>query len=244
MKWRVLGLGLWWMGCAGTETGNPSFDGTLGYDAYSSQPAQVALQAAQSDAAVVVDAAWLVLGDVRFDGPSGCAETVTAHVDVPGLGAGDHAGTQAPASHAEFTSGRYCRVHLPLQPPAQPPAGAPAQLAGHSMLITGKQRGEAFRIASALTTPVTLQASDAAGFELDDAQAGVLLGFDVSVWLEDLRWADAPRDESGTRVIDANAPELLRAFEAHVAEGVKLFRDRDGDGLLDVERQELAHAAK
>lgn len=244
MKWRALGLGLWLIGCAGTETGNPSFDGTLGYDAYSSQPAQVALRAAQQDAAVVVDAAWLVLGDVRFDGPGACGEATAPHVAVPGLGAGDHAGTQAPASQVEFESGRYCAVHLPLEPPKQPPAGAPAQLAGHSILITGEQHGEAFRVASALAMPVTLQAADAAGFELDLAQAGVLLGFDVSVWLADVRWADAPRDDSGTRVIDASSPELLHAFETRVAQGVKLFRDLDGDGLLDADRQELAHAAE
>lgn len=241
MKWRVLGLGLWLVGCAGTETGNPPVDGTLGYDAYSSQPTQVALRSAEDDAPVVVDAAWLVLGDVRFDRPEHCGQHGSAHVDVPGLGAGDHAGTQAPATQVEFTSGRYCAVRVALQLPKQAPAGAPAELAGHSILITGRAEGRAFRVASALATPWMLSASDPAGFELDDALSGVLLGFDVNAWLADVRWADVPLDGSGTRIVDAErAPELSAAFDAHVVQGVKLFRDRDGDGLLDDEREELA----
>jgi hypothetical protein len=245
VKWRAVGLGLWLIGCAGTETGNPSFDGTLGYDAYSSQPAQVALRGVQDGAPVVVDAAWIVLGEVRFDRPERCGEPATAHVDVPGLGAGDHAGSQAPASQVAFESGRYCSVRVALQLPKQSPAGAPAELAGHSLLITGQADGQAFRVASALDAPLTLSAADAAGFELDDAQSGVLLGFDVDAWLADVPWADAPVDGSGTRVIDAQrTPELSAAFDAHLAQGVKLFRDRDADGLLDEEREELAHAAK
>lgn len=242
MKWRALGLGLWLLGCAGTETGNPSFDGTLGYAAYSSQPAQVALR---GDASVVVEAAWLVLGDVRFDRQERCGDAAAEHVDVPGLGAGDHAGSHAPASSVEFASGHYCTVSVALQLPATSPTGAPAELAGHSILISGTQQGQPFRIASALAAPVTLRAAPADGFELDDAQPGVLLGFDLNAWLANLRWTDAPADGSGMTIIDATrAPDVLRTFEANVAQGVKLFRDRDGDGLLDAEPEELAHAPK
>ncbi|HKP55779.1 MAG TPA: hypothetical protein VJV78_03635 [Polyangiales bacterium] len=240
MRWQALGLALWLIGCAGTETGNPSFDGTLGYAAYSSQPAQVALR---GEASVVVEAAWLVLGDVRFDRQERCGDAAAEHVDVPGLGAGDHAGSHAPASSVEFASGRYCTVRMALQLPATQPDGAPAELTGHSILISGKQRGRAFRIASSLAAPVTLRASAAGGFELDDAQSGVLLGFDLNAWLLNISWSDAAPDGSGTAIIDAtHAPEVLRQFEANVAQGVKLFRDRDGDGLLDAEPEELAHA--
>jgi hypothetical protein len=232
VKWRALGLGLWLLGCAGTETGNPSFDGTVGYDAYTTQPSQVALL--RGDASVVVETAWLMLGDVQLDPCGGEA------VDVPGLGAGDHVGSQAPVTHVELRDTDYCEASIALQP-AEQPSAAPAELKGHSILLTGTYEQRPFRILSALDMRVSLDTNPAEGFGLDAEHAGVLFAFDVAVWLRDLPWSKAMQAADGTLLIDAeHSPEPLRAFETQVVEGIRLYGDTDGDGKLDADRDPLA----
>jgi hypothetical protein len=245
VKCRALGLALWLAACAGTETGNPSFDGSLGYDAYTSQPKLVALQSAGEDAQLVVESAWLVLGDVRFapraDGKACDADSASDGPSVPGLGAGDHAATQAPVSPVELSDGRYCGVHLPLQSASELPSAAPPELRGHSLLLLGETRdGRPFRIASALRTELDLRA-EADGFELDAERPGVLIGFDVASWLAELDWSQAELDADDRIVVDAEHNALLLAeFEAQFARGVALFRDADGDGLFDAEGSAIA----
>ncbi len=235
MKWLASLLLLWScsQGCAGTETGNPSFDGSLGYDAYSSSPARVALRTEppEDEGAVRVDSAWLVLGPVRFAKQGQCEADLSFEYEVEGLGAGDHAGTQAPPSRFNLSTGRYCALRLPFEHTGTPPAGAPEALSGHSILITGaRSDGVPFTIASAYGSELAIGGD----FELDDARGSVVIGFDVARWIGDLGWDAAMPDESGTIRIDAtNHAALLHRFESHIASGVALFRDEDGDGVLD-----------
>jgi hypothetical protein len=232
VKWRALGLGLWLLGCAGTETGNPSFDGTVGYDAHSTRGA-VALRATP-DVPVVVQAAWLTLGDVQLGNE--------AVVDVPGLGAGDHVGSQAPVTHVELPANvHYREVSIELQLADQPPSAAPPELAGHSILLSGTHEGRAFRIASAMRARVSLDALPAEGISLGEDYSGVVFGFDLGTWLKDVPWSEVSADADGTLLIDGeHSPESLRAFEAQVANGIWLFADPDGDGKLDADRDPVA----
>jgi hypothetical protein len=244
VKWRVVGLALCLWGCAGTETGNPSFDGTMGYDAYSSVPTQVALRAAGSDAAPIqVDSAWLVLGNVSFLADGECdGRGELGHANA--LGAGDHVGSQAATTPFELQAAKLCGVRLPIAEVAKLPDSAPAELAEHSIVITGTLDGVQFRIASAVQDDLLLRA-DANDFALDDAHSGVLIGFDVAAWLADVDWSAASMDESDTLVIDVDHnASLLTAFEARIAAGVALFRDRDRDGLLDPSSTPIAHSAQ
>jgi hypothetical protein len=244
----------WWLcaslsacivaGCAGTETGNPSFSGTLGYDAYTSEPTRVALRLAEPAAhgEVVVDAAWLVLGDVAVLHAGECQEPAEAHTHVPGLGAGDHAGTQAPASTVELTAGRYCGVRLPFVVRDALPAGAPDALRAHSILITGTLAdGRSFSVASARSSEVLVASN--ASFELDAQRAGVVIGFDVAHWLAQLPWPAATTNMEAVTVDADHNPDVLSAFEAQLAAGVELFRDADGDGMLDSEHEPIASGA-
>jgi hypothetical protein len=244
VSWRGL---LFWLligGCAGTETGNPSFNGSLGYDAYSSQKS-VALLARPADDAelvTVVENAWLVLGDVGFVGQSDCAAGDHAE-HVPGLGAGDHAATQAPATQFELEAGRYCGLSVPLKVDSALPSGAPPELAGRSILIKGQTRkGAEFRIASSQARELFLR-SDPAGLELNEASGGLLIGFDVASWLGSLDLDSATPSADGVLVIDEDDNvALLTAFEQRVRAGVALFADRDRDGELDVGSVPVAKA--
>jgi hypothetical protein len=243
VKWLVAAVPLCLWGCAGTETGNPSYTGTLGYDAYSSSPARVALRITGDPgaASIEVSSAWLVLGDVSFLAEGECdGRDTLGH--AKGLGAGDHVGTQAPATRFELLRSQLCGLQLPFQEKAEIPDSAPAELAGHSILITGVRGREQFRIASGANMNVTLRA-DAPVIELEHTDAGLVIGFDVAQWLESFDWTGVLPADNGELVIDDEQnPEKLAEFEAHVARGVALFRDRRGDGLLDEGDTPIAHA--
>jgi hypothetical protein len=233
--------------CAGTETGNPSFAGSLGYDAYSSAPSvalqSVALSGTTQDV-TEVQSAWLVLGDVSFlaDGP--CITYGAINAPVPGLGAGDHVSSQAPPTSFELESGRYCGARVPLFASEETSGDTPPDLSGHSLMLSGKLGdGRSFELRSTRQAPLVLRATRA--FELDQRASGVLIGFDVAHWLEDLPWGDAESDDAGVIAIDeGHNAELLRGFEHKLPGGVSLFRDLDGDGLLDEHPTLLATGAE
>jgi hypothetical protein len=230
------------IGCAGTETGNPSFDGSVGYDAYSSSPSVVALPAGleRPMTRVALDNAWLVLGDVELLPAGHCGESGDVEPHVPGLGPGDHAGGQAPATHSEMSSGLYCGARLPFVSGSESlPAAAPSSVRDHAIVLEGTLAdGRKFELQSTLSTRVAVQASGA-GFALDSLHRGVVFGFDVAKWLAELEWSSAPDDHNVMIDADHN-PELLRAFESRLASGVSLFRDDDEDGVLDADPVLLA----
>lgn len=228
MKWRALLLGLLLPGCAGAEEVKPTFDATVGFHVRTGQPQLVALRG-QSQASVVVDAAWLSLGTVELHDPEQ-SEVVT----VPPLGALDHLASAAKVTHVELRSdARFCQVNIALSPPHSQPSAAPAELAGHSILLTGTHEGLAFRLASALDTRLWLQTSC---FRLVEADGGILFVFDLTTWLRDLPWSKAEMDADGNLVIDAeHSLELRREFEARLARGIRLYTDADRDGRLDAD---------
>ncbi|MEY4576870.1 MAG: hypothetical protein RL701_1573 [Pseudomonadota bacterium] len=238
--------------CVGTETGNPSFEGSLGYDAYSSASA-IALQPSalsvgsvgntDSDepARVAVRSAWLVLGEVSLLRDADCtARAPSSSVAVQALGTGDHVHSQVPPTKFELHSGEYCGARLPLVLGAENPT-APDRLVDHSLLVRGTLAdGRNFELLSALALDVTLHADHA--FGLSPEHAGVVIGFDLAHWLEDLAWDQAQAEASGAVVADENSnTELLGAFEARIAGGVGLFRDADNNGLLDDTKELIAH---
>lgn len=227
--------------CAGTETGNPSFVGKLGYDAYTSAPSVVGLSMALQGAEeprLTVDNAWLVLGDVELLRGSDCA--AEHHLAIAGLGAGDHAQGQAPPSEFAFEPGSFCGVRLPFAPADTLPDGAPESLRSESVLVRGKLAdGRAFEIHSALQESLDLRAT-AGDFVLDSQHRGVLIGFDVAHWLSELSWDSATDADDTVIVSEASNRELLEQFEAALPSGVALFRDHDENGELDSEPEQLA----
>jgi hypothetical protein len=229
----------WLTACAGTETGNPSFVGKLGYDAYTSAPAVVGLSMAlqgSDDSLLTVDNAWLVLGDVELQSGVDC----DAQHDIEGLGAGDHAAGQAPPTEFASEPGKYCGIRLPFAPSAMLPDGAPASLTTESVLVAGKlPDGREFEIHSKLQESLSLRAT-AGEFVLDSKHRSVVIGFDVAHWLSQLSWDNATTSDGSVIVSESSNRELLEQFEAALPTGVALFRDHDDNGEMDSDPEELA----
>lgn len=223
--WTLLALGA--LGCAGTETGNPSIDGQLALGAHSSDPALVAVR--DPAGGIVVDAAWLSLGPVELLRGPDCAKP-QRHESVA-LGAADHSGPKAAILNLEIQPGVYCGLTLSFtadpSPPSDAASGAPIHIAGRLPDST------AFTITLERDRVITVPARDG-GFLLEADDAALLVGFDVAQWLGALSFLSAALETDGSiRIDDSRNPELLAAFEGALATGIEVYRDRDADGALD-----------
>lgn len=214
------------LGCAGgTETGNPSFEGQLAYDAYSSDVTAVALRAGSQDppaeGATVIESVWLVLGDISFSVP--CGPEGDAPVHATGIGEGDHAAQGRVVTALTLAAGEYCSVLVPLERAPQVPMAGPAELGGHSILIQGvTPDGARFRVRSAMQG--ALELSGAMPFELSQDAGTVLIGFDLATWVGAIDWSEAERDGDAIEVDATHNPALLARFEAMIASGTGLYR--------------------
>lgn len=227
-------------GCAGgTETGNPSFTSSLSYTGYSSRPDEVGLR--EDGSVATVESAWFNLDRISVNGAGSCDTDAIPAFVVPALGAGDHAAGNHNTLKYEARPGAFCGVNVPFVPVTES-AGAPAELLGHALLLTGKLAdGTRFRIVSDATPVVALEASGVA-FTLTEKSGNLLLAFDFAAWLSGVDFAEAERSADAILISqEANLP-LLQRFDAALAPGVHLFRDRDGDGVLDTMPEELARA--
>ena len=231
------------LACTGTETGNPSFEGELAYDAYSSEPARAALR--EGDQGAVVEQAWLVLGDVTFVDNNHCAEPEQAEGHASGLGAGDHAPADGARTRFWLPIGQYCGLRLPIERAGERdlPEGAPPELAEHSVVLAGRlpERDDLpFLIASRMQRTITLEA-DESSFELGPDSARVLLGFDVAAWLDGVELGAIEADDDGRVLISEDAHrEQLERFEDNVAAGISVFYDPDGEGRFEDAAERIA----
>jgi len=228
-------------GCSsGTETGNPSFTAELSYTAYSSAPAIVGVHTAASRARV--ESAWLDLDRVALSTAGSCALAAPTQIKVPALGVGDHASGVHHFTRFEVDPSAFCALDLPfVQAPGTPvESGEPPSLEQHSIMIAGAlPDGTPFTVLSAATPTLHLVAEQGS-FEMGMNNAQMLITFDLAAWL-DLDFDSATRS-AGEIVISADQnPLLLAQFESNLASGVALYRDRDGDGTLDVSPERLAH---
>jgi hypothetical protein len=233
----VLALAVLASACAGgTETGNPPLQVKLSYAAYSSDPSVGIREAAE---VATVSSVWLTLAEVGFTPGSGCDDQ-NGTFRAPAIGVGDHAGGVPVTTQFALEPGAYCAVALPFTLAEELPAEAPASLLGASVLITGTlAAGTAFTIESRTATSFVLQ-PDTGTFVLERAHADTLLGFDVSAWLAYVDWASAESGSDGIVISAERNSALLARFEANLPRGVRLFRDRDGDGRLDPNAELLA----
>jgi len=162
------------------------------------------------------------------------------HIDIEGLGAGDHAMGQAPPTEFASEPGQYCGIRLPFAPSATLPDGAPASLKTESVLVAGKlPDGREFEIHSKLQESLSLRAT-AGEFVLDSKHRSVVIGFDVAHWLSQLSWDNATTSDGSVIVSESSNRELLGQFEAALPTGVALFRDHDDNGEMDSDPEQLA----
>jgi hypothetical protein len=229
-EWVAACIAVGLAACAGTETGNPSFEGQLAYDAYSSNVTAVALRQSEPNPdgqAIVIDSAWLVLGDVSLLKDGACDGTPSdAPVNATGIGEGDHAAGGHVVTTLSADAGRYCGVALPFERAGSEPIAGPPELADRSVLIKGRlQDGSPLTLASGLDEVLVLRGD---AFELGEGARDLMVGFDLAVWLGALDFRAAERNADGSITVDdAHNAALLGAFEQALIEGTGLFRDPD-----------------
>jgi hypothetical protein len=214
--------------------------GSLGYTAYTSDVSVAALNKSD-ESAPSVEQAWMVLGDVRFVEGDACTSANNGELAAKGIGIGDHAAGHPVHSDLELPEGRYCGVSFPLIVAGKDVGSAPMQLAKHSIVIVGKRAdGAAFELRSTLAEDLFLEAPRG-GFEMDDGDGSVLIGFDVAVWLSAVDLDAASTNTDGSVLIDAtHNPELLADFDRNVQRGVALYRDAKASGKVDPNAKPLA----
>lgn len=241
---RVFAVGLGWLLVActgGTETGNPVVTGTLSYSGYSSAPDRVGVGVGEGGDVATIEQAWFALDRVAIS-TEGCEQGRGQDFEVPALGLGDHAAGAHVSTDYEAEAGTFCHVELPFLSVAEDAEAGPVELRGHSLLIVGQLAdGTALSIVSDARPRVLLEA-DASGFVLDLGSSSALLTFDFARWLEGVDLAQAERVDDAVVISPDSNPELLEALEANLAAGVVLYRDAEGDGVLDDEPEELARA--
>lgn len=242
VPWRyVRPLGFWLAlsGCAGgTETGNPSLTGQLSYTGVSSAPADIGVRSGGGVA--TVNNAWFALDKVTVSGAGDCGVEQSHAFSVAALGIGDHAAGVHNATRFEAAAGSFCSVELPFLPVADDDSQAPPALRGHAIVLEGALADDTpFVIESDLAPLVRLQGMPN-GFALSAKAADALIAFDFATWLADVDWTAASVESDGIHVSESSNVELLREFEGQLAAGVALYRDSDGDGVLDAAPELLA----
>lgn len=226
--------------CTVTETGNPPLRAQMALTAETSDPSVVSIGGGASPSALIVHSAWIGVGDIRFVRAEICDVPGETEIDVPGPIVADVTGAPY-VVELELDADDYCRVRVPLDRVEAVPTGAPAELLDHSIVITGERAdGTPFRIASRIEREADIRARTAP-FALDEAQRAVVLAFDFALWLGGIDLAAAVVSPDGTIVVDEDDNrDVLDAFEANADRALRLFRDIDEDGALDVdERAEL-----
>jgi hypothetical protein len=227
-------LALGFFGCAGgTETGNPAVSTGIALGAYSSDPATVAVS--QGAGGAVVQQAWVSFGvfDFRRAGECGGMSEID-NESGPIFTVVDLADPDTRMG-LDLEAGTYCGLVVPLERiTAELPEGAPAELADHSIVVRG-ERADGVAFTLAYPEQDELELTGVSGdFDLEADGKGLLLLFDVSVWMNGVDLQAAALSTDGTIRIDVqNNPELREAFETNVECALQLYRDLDEDGALD-----------
>ncbi len=239
--WSVCALTLMLAGCTGgTETGNPSITGQLSYTGVSSDPTEIGVR--QGGDVATVDAAWFSLDRVTVSAAGDCGIAGDDQFVVDALGIGDHAAGIHNATAFEAVAGAFCSVEVPFVAVPADERAAPVELRGHVVVLTGELAdGTPFVIQSDKPALIRLQATGS-GFELSSAAADTLIAFDFATWLADVDFASASVEGGQVTLSETSNTNLLRQVEARLANGVALYRDSDGDGVIDVDPELLANA--
>lgn len=209
----------------GTEVGNPVVD--VGLAAYHLSSAN-----ARAAGKVDVDAAWIAFRELKLRPAASCEDR--AQVEVTGPLAVDLLGPIPPALRdLETPAGGYCRIELRWHKVSTPIAGAPAELDGVAVYISGTRRdGKRFRIRSERNDALELRARGGA-FQIDPSISGLIIGFDMQVWLAGVDLDGAVVGAGDVIFIERGQNEAqLARFEQNVAASAKLFEDQDGDERL------------
>ena len=223
------------IGCDVTETGNPPLAAKMALTSHSSDATAIAIAPATGPR-FTVDAAWVVIGDIRFVRAAVCDLPGETEIDVPGPVVRDLAPAPFPIDFT-IAGDDYCRVRVPIiRAQMSLPAGAPPELLDASVVVLGRRAdGRTMLVRSRRMLEVDTR-SRGAPFSLREAEPAVLLSFDVARWLAGVDIDAAAVGGDGRVVVDDSQNRAqLDAFEANVEAAVGLYRDRDLDSRLDAD---------
>ncbi len=234
-RWIALASSLVLVGCAPTETGNPSLTTTgLALSAYSSDSSRVAI--GSQPGALSIDLMWVSIASIDLD-PCDGQPRVTA---VAGPFSEDLASRPRSVHDLDTELDRFCGLAMGTTPAADDPdGGVPNELVGQTIVVHGQRADSVpFRISSAHPSSLALLVPDGVGVR--DQPRRFLVAFDVVQLVASLDFAGAVVGGDGTIHIDvSNNPTLLSSFEGNIDGSASLHRDLDRDGELDPD--ESAH---
>lgn len=222
---------LFLLACAPTETGNPA-RATMALVAHSSDLERVALAEAS---AVIVDEAWVGLGDVRFVLAEECDAPGDTAVQLEGPFVASLLDPRVRTFDAATDD--YCRVRVQMR---RVDVGGPPGLLEHALFVRGRLAdGTPFELQSRVERELDVRA-DGPPFRLDSGRR-FLLSFDVARWLGELDFTAALRDPDGTvRISDESNRDLSALFEERLRVSLELYDDRDADGRRSTDDSRLA----
>lgn len=195
-----------------TETGNPELVADVSMRARSSDPGTISVR---GNGDVNVDSLWLAVKGMELFPAAVCEDNAPSFID-PFVSDATARVPQVQRGRAVRTS--YCGARITLDPTLDPGDG-PDALAGHTLVMTGTtEERRPFLIRTSLDFDVVLS-RDEGNFMLDETHDQIEVGFDVSIWLDEIWIDDGFPSPDGTIVIDEN-------------NNVGLLQDFEG-GLLD-----------
>lgn len=214
-------------GGGGTDVGNPVDLGVHGFN-----PRAPGATARLANGDVEVEAAWLVVSDLRLRVAPACEDDGEARIQDDVLV--DLLADEIPAALRELpiAPGPYCRLELDWHAGAEL-ADAPADLDDAALLVSGSLADDTpFVIRSRHDGGLRLDARDGA-FDVTAGQPALFVGLDLMAWLAAVDFDAAVIGDDGVILIDDdNNRDQLDAFEAGLDAAARLFRDQDGDGTL------------
>lgn len=237
-KLSALACALLAAACNASETGNPVAERTMALRGRSTNDA-IRL-GTSADADVIVERAFVVLDDVRFEHGAQCDDGDERDADIPGPITVDLVADPAPLPLA-LEDDAYCRVRVRLTRAEDLPSGAPAELEDASIVLEGTlPSGTAFTIRSRREPEAEIRSRDEP-FQLTQATSALILAFDIGLWLEGVDLEGAQADDDGAIHIDDDQnDDRLERFEENVERAMELFHDLDHDGTLDADDVPLA----
>lgn len=261
----LLLLSLCVLGCAGTDVGNPEGELGLEFVALVPEAGALANpQRSDRDAleaqidslpqgqhmrpvssAVELDEVWLVFDGVELSPQEDCNGTL-----IDALGAARPlvvellSGLELPRTPTvQVGSAPQCRLRL-TPGVAAAVSGAPSALEGSSLLVRGRRvrDGAAFELVATLNTPMLVNGradpNGNARFAVDPrAGERLAVAFALATWFdtEVVRALDALDTAELAHLDEDVAPALVSLLAARVRRSVVLFRDLNGDGVLQPE---------
>ncbi len=214
----------------GTDVGNGA---TVSYNvrAYEKAPS-ASEQALTLSNGVEVDAVWVSIEQFRLTPGGSCGAGAAGDPpDFQGPVIADllGAGVVTELPRYDVDAGEYCRLRVTLHAvdAAELPATAPPELAGHSVLVTGRRAdGTAFSIRTDQKFQLKLDADTP--FELRGVEP-LIIGFDLASMIASVDLDSFP---GPTIVVDATTPSVIAQFDQALRAAPSLFRDEDGNGDL------------